>query len=172
MGLFRRQMGNKSDAAKASAQVSDASKKKTKETSAAPADAKNVDEKVDDVKKPAAKKSTSKKASAKKPASKSAKKASSTVMAHWVLRKPHITEKTAELASEGVYVFQVSNEAGKVEVRQAIRELYGVTPRRVNIVRSKGKRVTFGRRKGVRKDWKKALVYLKKGEAIEVFDAS
>ena len=91
-------------------------------------------------------------------------------MAHWVLRKPLVTEKTAELASEGVYVFEISNVAGKVEVRQAIRELYGVTPRRVNIVRSKGKRVTFGRRKGVRKDWKKALVYLKKGETIEVFD--
>ena len=47
MGLFRRQMGSKSDAAKASAQVSDASKKMAKEASAAPSDAKIVDSKKD-----------------------------------------------------------------------------------------------------------------------------
>jgi large subunit ribosomal protein L23 len=167
MGLFRRQMGNKSDAAKASAQVNDASKKMAKDVSSVQSDVKIVDEKKNvDTKKTAKKSEVT-----KKPAVKAVKRKSATVMAHWVLRKPLITEKTAALASDGVYVFEVSNTAGKVEVRQAVRELYGVTPRRVNIVRSKGKRVTFGRRKGVRKDWKKALVYLKKGETIEVFDA-
>lgn len=91
--------------------------------------------------------------------------------AYRVLRRPLITEKSASLASEGVYVFEVNPSCGKVEVKHAIKELYGVLPRRVNVVTMGGKRVRFGRRHGVRHDWKKAFVFLKKGETIDVFDA-
>lgn len=91
--------------------------------------------------------------------------------AYRVLCRPLITEKSASLASEGVYVFEVNPSCGKVEVKHAIKELYGVLPRRVNVVAMGGKRVRFGRRHGVRHDWKKAFVFLKKGETIDVFDA-
>lgn len=91
--------------------------------------------------------------------------------AYRVLRRPLITEKSASLASEGVYVFEVNPSCGKVEVKHAIKELYGILPRRVNVVAMGGKRVRFGRRHGVRHDWKKAFVFLKKGETIDVFDA-
>lgn len=88
-----------------------------------------------------------------------------------VLRRPLITEKSAALASDSVYVFEVTPSCGKIEVKHAIKELYGVIPRRVNIVAVSGKRVRFGKRHGVRRDWKKAFVYLKKGDTIDVFDA-
>ena len=91
--------------------------------------------------------------------------------AYRVLRRPLITEKSAVLASEGVYVFEVNPSCGKVEVKHAIKELYGVVPRRVNMISMDGKHVRFGRRSGVRRDWKKAFVYLKSGESIDVFDA-
>ncbi len=111
-----------------------------------------------------------KKAPAKKPAPKKVRKVTSTVVAHRVLRRPLITEKTANLAADGVYVFEIAIDSGKIEVRDAIRELYGVTPRRVNVMKVRGKRVRFGRRKGVRRASKKALVYLKKGEHIDVYE--
>ena len=112
---------------------------------------------------------------AKKPLEKKSEKAAlkkkAGRQAYRVLRRPLITEKSASLASEGVYVFEVNPSCGKVEVKHAVKELYGVLPRRVNVVAMGGKRVRFGRRHGVRHDWKKAFVFLKKGDMIDVFDA-
>lgn len=87
-----------------------------------------------------------------------------------VLVRPLITEKSAELASEGKYVFEVNPAMNKVEVKKAVRATYGVEPIAVHIVTNKGKRVRFGRLQGQRKDWKKAIVTLKKGQTIEVFE--
>ena len=131
-------------------------KKEVKKTSKKAAPKKSKAEK-----KPAAKKET------KTPAAKS-KKASGD--AYRVLVRPMITEKSAQLASENVYMFEVAPDAGKIEVRDAVKALYGVTPRRVNIMNVKGKRVRFGRRQGKRKDWRKAFVYLKKGQHIDVYE--
>src|SRR3989338_114883 len=114
-------------------------------------------------------KTTLRKAVAKPSPVKTAKKAGR--QAYRVLRRPLITEKSAVLASEGVYVFEVYSSCGKVEVKHAIKELYGVMPRRVNMLAMDGKHVRFGRRSGVRRDYKKAFVYLKSGETIDVFDA-
>lgn len=128
-------------------------------------------------KKPAAKKATTKKATAKKatakkaPAKKAApKKQVRPSDAYRVLLRPLITEKSAQLASDGVYLFEVAPSAGKVEVAQAVRALYRVTPRKVNIANRKGKRVRFGRVRGQRRGWKKAMVFLKKGQTIDVYE--
>lgn len=87
-----------------------------------------------------------------------------------VILRPHITEKSAVLASSGKYVFVVSIDSGSVQVGSAIRAMYGITPVSVNIQNVKGKRVRFGRIKGKRKNWKKAIVTLPKGKTIDVFE--
>ena len=121
-------------------------------------------------------KKTKKAASSKKATTKKAdaapKKAAKQVTgdAYRVLVRPLVTEKTASLASEGVYTFQVAPGTNKVTVRQAVKALYGVTPARVNILNQRGKRVRFGRVAGRRNHWRKAYVYLKKGQHIDVYE--
>ncbi|MEK7108097.1 MAG: 50S ribosomal protein L23 [Patescibacteria group bacterium] len=90
--------------------------------------------------------------------------------AYRVLLKPLVTEKAAHHASGGVYTFRVANDVGKVEVREAVKALYGVVPRRVNMVSVHGKRVRFGRTMGQRGAWQKAYVFLKKGEHLDVYE--
>ena len=84
--------------------------------------------------------------------------------------KPLITEKSATLASSNQYVFVVSRGANRVQIRSAIRSMYGITPVSVNIQNVRGKRVRFGRVRGKRKDWKKAIVTLPEGKTINVYD--
>lgn len=93
-----------------------------------------------------------------------------TSRAYRVLLKPLVTEKAAHQASEGVYTFKVAKDVGKVEVREAVKALYGVVPRRVNMVSMHGKRVRFGRTRGQRGAWQKAYVFLKKGEHLDVYE--
>lgn len=83
---------------------------------------------------------------------------------------PLATEKTAGLAEKGVYAFLVASNANRVAVRQAVRELYKVTPVKVNIINIRGKMKRFGRFSGRRADIKKALVTLPKGSHIDLFD--
>lgn len=84
--------------------------------------------------------------------------------------RPLVTEKTAHLTQNGQYVFVVDPKANRLEIRQAIRAMYGVMPVCVNIQNVKGKVVRFGRTYGKRKDWKKAIVTLPKGKTIEVYE--
>lgn len=90
--------------------------------------------------------------------------------AYRVLVRPVFTEKSAMLQSAGKYVFAVAKDAGKVEIAAAIRDLYGVKPVAVNIVKIQGKKVRFGRFAGKEKDVKKAIVTLKKGDTIAIME--
>lgn len=87
-----------------------------------------------------------------------------------IILSPRITEKGAYLSGVGAYVFNVSREANKLEIATAIRELYKVTPRLVRIVAipRKQARVRGSNRMGMTAGGKKAYVYLKKGETLEV----
>ncbi|MBM5789542.1 50S ribosomal protein L23 [Candidatus Parcubacteria bacterium] len=87
-----------------------------------------------------------------------------------VVIAPIVTEKSAYLAAQGQYVFEVERSMNKVQVRDAIRVMYGVLPLSVNMVRQRGKKVRFGRTQGKRKGWKKAIVTLPKGKTIEVYE--
>ena len=90
--------------------------------------------------------------------------------AYRILVKPLITEKATDLGGQNKYVFIVDINANKIEVAKAINEVYGVKPSSVNIVKMKGKQVTRGRVIGRRKDFKKAIVTLAKGETIQVYE--
>jgi len=87
-----------------------------------------------------------------------------------VLVKPLITEKATELSAHNQYAFVISQAANKIEVAKAIQAVYGVKALSVNIIAMKGKAVTRGRIQGKRKDWKKAIVTLKKGESIKIYE--
>lgn len=113
-------------------------------------------------------------AATKKDAAKSKAKTKKAVAgssrAYRVLLRPCVTEKAARMATDGVYTFEVPTSVGKVEVRQAVQAVYGVVPRRVNVVKMPGKRVRFGRGLGQRQDRQKAYVFLKDGEHIDVYE--
>ncbi|MBI5369598.1 50S ribosomal protein L23 [Candidatus Uhrbacteria bacterium] len=91
-------------------------------------------------------------------------------LASGVILRPLVTEKAAHLASTGQYVFEVNPRANKIQVKNAIRALYGITPTSVNMQARAGKAVRRGRVSGRRKSWKKALVTLPKGKTIEVYE--
>jgi len=90
--------------------------------------------------------------------------------AYKLLVKPLVTEKAANAGVLNKYVFAVSIDANKTEVAKAIKEVYGVTPTDVNMINTKGKLVRFGRTMGKRKDTRKAIVTLPKGETINIYE--
>jgi large subunit ribosomal protein L23 len=90
--------------------------------------------------------------------------------AYRILIKPLVTEKAANLSAENKYVFAVAPRANKIEVARAIKDVYGVKPVKVNIVKVRGKQVRYGRTLGKRKDWKKAIITLPAGESINVYE--
>ena len=92
------------------------------------------------------------------------------LQAHQVLVKPLITEKAAELGALNKYVFVVNPKMNKVEIKKAIRTIYKVDPTQVNILNFSGKKVRYGRTIGTTKHWKKAVVTLKPGDKIEVYE--
>lgn len=93
------------------------------------------------------------------------------VLASRTIIAPLATEKAAHLADRGVYAFLVAPDANRVAVRQAVRELYHVTPVAVRIIRMRGKAKRFGRFVGSRSDRKKALVTVPSGTHLDLFAA-
>ncbi len=87
-----------------------------------------------------------------------------------ILVKPIITEKTTALMEEGKYTFRVPLAANKIEIRQAVEQIFKVKVEAVNTMRYEGKMKRLGRYQGRRSDWKKAIVTLKPGETIEFFE--
>lgn len=85
-----------------------------------------------------------------------------------LLVKPLVTEKITYLQSDGKYGFEVLPVANKQEVKKAIEAIYGVHVVKVHMINCLGKEVRYGKMSGKRKDRKKAIVTLKKGERIEV----
>ncbi len=83
---------------------------------------------------------------------------------------PRITEKGAYLAEAGCYVFNVRERANKREIALAVREIFGVEPRRVRVARipRKSTQTRGTNRMGMTAGGKKAYVYLKKGDKIEI----
>jgi len=88
---------------------------------------------------------------------------------HEVLRRPEITEKSTFLGESGQYVFEVAKEANKIEIKRAVEEIFKVNVRAVNIIHVRGKVRTMGRSRGMTAAKKKAVVTLKEGQRIELF---
>ncbi len=87
-----------------------------------------------------------------------------------VLIAPRITEKGAYLSSQGAYVFNVATDANKHDIMAAVKKIYNVTPRKVTVVTvpRKAMQTRSTNRTGKTAGGKKAYVFLKKGETIEI----
>lgn len=84
-----------------------------------------------------------------------------------VIRNPRVTEKAAHVSDDRVYTFDLYPSATKIDIVKAIKEIYKVTPVKVNVVAIPTKRVFRQKHIGVKRGGRKAYVYLKKGDKIE-----
>ena len=89
--------------------------------------------------------------------------------AYDIIKKPVITERSMMGAQDNKYTFEVAVDAGKIEIKKAIEQIFGVKVVRVNTltVKPKTKRVRYVA--GKTRSWKKAIVTLAEGDTIEVF---
>ncbi len=90
--------------------------------------------------------------------------------AYKVLIKPVVTERAAHLVAVNKYVFTVAPKANKIEIAKAVSEVYGIKPIKVNIISMSGKKVKYGKTRGQKKDWKKAVVTLPAGKTINLYE--
>ncbi len=89
-----------------------------------------------------------------------------------VLLAPVVSEKSYSLITDRKYTFKVHKDAHKTQVRQAVQDLFGVKVEGVNIVKVQSKPKRRGTFRGSRPGWKKAIVQLREGETIEIFEGA
>ncbi|AZK46025.1 50S ribosomal protein L23 [Paenibacillus lentus] len=77
-----------------------------------------------------------------------------------IIKRPVITERTAEYMGENKYVFKVDIRANKTEIKQAVEAIFDVKVSNVNTLRVPGKPKRYGRHFGYTPEWKKAFVTL------------
>ena len=87
-----------------------------------------------------------------------------------VLIRPVISEKSYALIAEGKYTFRVNDRAHKTQVAQAVEEVFGVGVAGVRTAKVRSKPKRRGLTKGRTRSWKKAIVQLRPGERIELFE--
>ena len=91
-------------------------------------------------------------------------------LAREIIIKPVVTEKSVDLMQENKYCFRVAKDANKIEIKNAIEKIFKVTVINVNTVNVHGKMKRMGRTQGKTASWKKAVVTLREGDSIEVFE--
>ena len=87
-----------------------------------------------------------------------------------VLLAPVVSEKSYSLIADRKYSFRVHPKAHKTQVRQAVEQLFEVQVQDVKILKVQPKPKRRGVIKGVRPGWKKAIVQLREGNSIEIFE--
>ena len=78
----------------------------------------------------------------------------------------HVTEKATTLGEKNVYVFKVKRDANKVLIGKEIKRLYNVKPVKINIINIPDKKIFMRGKYGTKRGYRKAMVYLKKGDKI------
>jgi|SRR5690554_1559925 len=87
-----------------------------------------------------------------------------------IILRPVMTEKSTELSElENQVTFRVKENATKPQIKQAVEKLFGVKVDRVNTINASGKPKRVGYSTGRRSFYKKAIVQLAKGEAIDFY---
>ena len=93
--------------------------------------------------------------------------------AYRTIVRPLVTEKSqAGYHDRGEYTFEVHPDANKIAIKQAVEELFGVKVDNVNIVKVQPKPKRRWLFRGTRPGWKKAIVQLREGETIELFEGA
>ena len=89
-----------------------------------------------------------------------------------VILAPIVSEKSYAATTRGSYTFRVHSDAHKTQIRQAVEELFEVKVERVNVIKVQAKPKRRGAFKGARPGWKKAVVQLRAGDTIEIFEGA
>lgn len=89
-----------------------------------------------------------------------------------ILRRPLITEKNTMLGNQDKYSFEVATRATKPMIRQAVETIFKVDVTAVNVSKVQGKMRRVGKSVGRTRNWKKAVVTIKPGQRIEVFEGA
>jgi large subunit ribosomal protein L23 len=89
-----------------------------------------------------------------------------------VLLAPVVSEKSYSLIGDRKYSFRVHPDAHKTQIRQAVEELFGVRVQHVNVIQVRSKPKRRGLTRGRRPGWKKAIVQLREGDTIEIFEGA
>jgi large subunit ribosomal protein L23 len=89
-----------------------------------------------------------------------------------ILIAPVVSEKSYGQIVENRYTFKVHQDAHKTQIRQAVEQLFGVKVVGVNVVKVQAKPKRRGMYKGTRPGWKKAIVELKAGDKIDIFEGA
>ncbi|KPJ60962.1 MAG: 50S ribosomal protein L23 [Latescibacteria bacterium DG_63] len=88
-----------------------------------------------------------------------------------IVRRALVTEKGTQIReAANQYIFEVDPRANKFEIKKAVEAIFSVEVGSVRTVRMKGKMKRMGVHSGRRAHWKKAIVTLKKGQSIELFE--
>ena len=91
---------------------------------------------------------------------------------HGILVRPMITEKSsAAWQDRGEYVFEVHPEATKDQIKAALKQFFGVNATKVRTMQMRRNAIARGKTRGVTPRWKKAIVTLKAGDSLAVFEA-
>jgi large subunit ribosomal protein L23 len=97
-----------------------------------------------------------------------------TLEATQVVLRPVISEKSMDSTTRQKYTFAVADEANKLQIKDAVEELFKVTVLNVNVLTMKPKEKSRNRRRGRQTGyttaWKKAIVTVKAGDSIEFFE--
>jgi large subunit ribosomal protein L23 len=89
-----------------------------------------------------------------------------------LIRRPIIlTEKSNRLREGNQVIFEVAQDANKIQIKDAIQKLFKVTVVDVNTMNYRGKERRMGRGYGKLQNWKKAIITLKEGDQIQFFDS-
>ncbi|MBU6234924.1 MAG: 50S ribosomal protein L23 [Alphaproteobacteria bacterium] len=100
-----------------------------------------------------------------------AKKAENAKAAEWmyeIVRRPIVTEKSANGSSNNQMTFEVLSTATKPQIKAAVEAIFGVKVKGVNTLVQKGKTKFFRGTRALRGDMKKAIVRLEEGQAIDI----
>ena len=88
-----------------------------------------------------------------------------------IVRRALISEKGTQIRTSGNhYLFEVFRDSNKIEIKRAVESIFGVKVERVRTLRVVGKTKRMGVFQGKRSDWKKAVVTLRKGDTIDIFE--
>ena len=87
-----------------------------------------------------------------------------------VILAPVVSEKSYSLIDNNAYTFMVHPEANKTEIRQAVEKIWNVKVVSVNTINRKGKTKRFRFTEGKRSDTKRAIVKLREGDKIDLFE--
>ena len=90
-----------------------------------------------------------------------------------IIIRPIVTEKSTHLKEkENKYTFIVHKDANKILIKEAIKKLFSVTPLSINVMNVKGKQKKVRFKYGFTSSYKKAIVTLKKGDKIGIFEGA